>query len=164
MIYQSKLRITFTLIKTSSFSGLLIKQKIIDSHRIVKYQALSDIFEEREISKFYKKIHREVALPISEEYIENNNFVSNVNYRLKSIKIFNEKFSLFVMDILSWISIFLIGIVGVIIAKIFEFKDPWLLCIVIIMAIISIIKNMFCMKTVIDKNEELIRSEYEDWK
>ncbi|RIN30143.1 hypothetical protein BU063_11090, partial [Staphylococcus succinus] len=49
----------------------------------------------------------------------------------------------------------LISIVGVIIAQIFEFKDPWILCVVIIMPIISIIKNMFCMKIVIDKNEEL---------
>ncbi|PTJ84245.1 hypothetical protein BU055_05385 [Staphylococcus succinus] len=76
IIYQSKLRITFTLIKNLSFSGLFIRQKTKESHRIIKYQALVDIFEEREISKFYKKIHREIALQIAEEYIENNHFVS----------------------------------------------------------------------------------------
>lgn len=62
--------------KKFKFSGLFIKQKTKESHRIIKYQALVDIFKEREISKFYKKIHREIALPIAEEYIENNHFVS----------------------------------------------------------------------------------------
>ncbi|KYH13871.1 hypothetical protein A0131_03500 [Staphylococcus kloosii] len=164
MIYQSKLRIAFTLIKTSNFSGLLIKQKIIDSHRIIKYQDLIDIFEEREISKFYKKIYREIAIPIDEEYIENNNFVSNVIYRMKNIKKFKGRISLLVIEIISWTLIFLVGVLGVIIALIFELKEPWILSIVSAMVIISMIKNMLCMKTVIDTNEELIRNEYENWK
>ncbi|VDZ21356.1 hypothetical protein [Staphylococcus saprophyticus] len=164
IFYQSKLRIAFTLIKTSNLSGILIKQKTTESHRIIKYQSLNDISEEKEISEFYKKIYREIALPITEEYIENNYFVSNIICRLKSIKKPEGKISFLVIEIISWLSIFLIGIVGVIIAQIFELKDPWILSIVIVMVIISMAKNMFCMKTVIDKNEELMRNEYENWK
>ncbi|MGW7862809.1 hypothetical protein [Staphylococcus xylosus] len=163
ILYQSKLRIAFTLIKTSNLSGLLIKQKATKSHRLIKYQTLIDISEEKEVSKFYKKIYREIALPIDEEYIENNYFVSNVIYRLKNIKNFKGKISFYAIEIIRWVSILLIGISGIIIAQIFELKGPWILSIVIVMVIVSMAKNMFCMKTVIDKNGELIRSEYENW-
>lgn len=69
MLYQSKLRIGFTLMKVSNISGLLIKQKIIDSQRVFKYQILDDSLEEKNIIKFYRKKYREIGVLLQSKKI-----------------------------------------------------------------------------------------------
>ncbi|WP_133170379.1 hypothetical protein, partial [Staphylococcus cohnii] len=145
-MYQSKLRIAFTLMKISNISGLLIKQKIVDSQRIVKYQILADNLEEKDIVQFYRKKYREIGMSVTEEYIENNYFVSDSIYRLKNISVFNKKISLLVIDAVRWFLILLIGIVGLIIMPKFELNNAWIFGFLILMAIITMIKNIVCMK------------------
>src|SRR5699024_8947617 len=82
MLYQSKLRIGFTLMKVSNISGLLIKQKIIDSQRVLKYQILDDSLEEKNIIKFYRKKYIEIGISINENYIENNYIIFDIIYHL----------------------------------------------------------------------------------
>ncbi|MGY3479723.1 hypothetical protein [Staphylococcus cohnii] len=163
MLYQSKLRIAFTLMKISNISGLLIKQKIVDSQRIVKYQILADNLEEKDIVQFYRKKYREIGMSVTEEYIENNYFVSDSIYRLKNISVFNKRISLLVIDAVRWFLILLIGIVGLIIMPKFELNNAWIFGFLILMAIITMIKNIVCMKAVNISNEKLMKEEYKKW-
>ncbi|WIL69773.1 hypothetical protein [Staphylococcus cohnii] len=163
MIYQSKLRMTFTLISASNVTGLLIKQKTTDSFRIIKYQVLNDKEKEKDINKFHRKIYREIGLSLVEEYIEENFFISNVIYRLKSIKIFDGKFSLFAIGFLRWLLVLFIGISGFIILSFFNLNYIWTFMILFLIAVISMIKNIVCMKAVISNNEKLIKREYEKY-
>ena len=163
MLYQSKLRIGFTLMKVSNISGLLIKQKIIDSQRVLKYQILDDSLEEKNIIKFYRKKYREIGIPITEEYIENNYFISDSIYRLKNISVFNKKISLLVIDVVRWFLTLLIGIVGLIIMPIFELNSAWIFGFLILMAVITMIKNIGCMKAINISNEKLLNEEYKNW-
>src|SRR5699024_3093625 len=163
MLYQSKLRIGFTLMKVSNISGLLIKQKIIDSQRVLKYQILDDSLRRKNIIKFYRKKYREIGIPITEEYIENNYFISDGVYRLKNISVFNKKISLLVIDVVRWFLTLLIGIVGPIIMLIFELNSAWIFCLFIFMTDIIMINNIRCMKTINISNEKLLYEEYKNW-
>lgn len=163
ILYQSKLRINFTLMKVSNISGLLIKQKIIDSKRIIKYQILEDNLEEKDIIKFYRKKYREIGIEITEVYIENNYFVSDTIYRMKNIRGFNKKISLLVIEIVRWLLILLIGIAGLIIKPMFELNSDWIFGFLILIAIITMIKNIGCMKAININNEKLLNEEYKNW-
>lgn len=162
MVFQMQIRISFSLFKVDNISGLLLKQKLTESHRILQYQALDDVLEENEISKFYKKINREKGVPITEEYKEYNYFVSDVFLRLKNIRTMKDKLSLLCIIILRWILIIFVVIVGLIKAPIFVDKNIWVFITLLLIALITIIKNFFCIKEVYKHNEELIRKEYEN--
>ncbi|MGW7931330.1 hypothetical protein ACWEWU_06715 [Staphylococcus xylosus] len=97
LVFEMKIRISFSLFKVGNISGLLLKQKVTESHRILQYQELDDIVEENKVSKFYKKINRERGFPVTEEYKEHNYFVSDVIFRLRNIRIMKKKYHFYLL-------------------------------------------------------------------
>ncbi|MGP0637593.1 hypothetical protein ACTRV7_03805 [Staphylococcus xylosus] len=162
LVFEMKIRISFSLFKVGNISGLLLKQKVTESHRILQYQELDDIVEENKVSKFYKKINRERGFPVTEEYKEHNYFVSDVIFRLRNIRIMKKKISLLSFVILRWVLIIFVGIIGLIKVPGFIDKNIWVFSNLFIIAFITIFKNFICIKEVYKHNEELIRKEYEN--
>lgn len=162
MVFEMKIRISFCLFKIGNISGLLLKQKVIESHRILQYQVLDDIVEENKVGKFYKKINRERGFPVNEEYKEHNYFVSDVVFRLRNIRVMKKKLSLLSFVILRWVLIIFVGIIALIKVPDFIDKNIWVFSNLFIMAFITIFKNFICIKEVYKHNEELIRTEYEN--
>ena len=87
----------------------------------------------------------------------------NCIYRLKNISVFNKKISLLVIDVVRWFLTLLIGIVGLIIMPIFELNSAWIFGFLILMAVITMIKNIRCMKAINISNEKLLYEEYKNW-
>lgn len=161
LVFEMKIRISFSLFKVGNISGLLLKQKVTESHRILQYQELGDIVEENKVRKFYKKINRERGFPITEEYKEHNYFVSHVIFRLRNIRVM-KKLSLLSFVILRWVLIIFVGIIGLIKAPGFIDKNIWVFSNLLIIAFITIFKNFICIKEVYKHNEKLIKKEYEN--
>ena len=76
---------------------------------------------------------------------------------------FNKKISLLVIDVVRWFLTLLIGIVGLIIMPIFELNSAWIFGFLILMAVITMIKNIGCMKAINISNEKLLNEEYKNW-
>lgn len=76
---------------------------------------------------------------------------------------FNKKISLLVIDVVRWFLTLLIGIVGPIIMPIFELNSAWIFGFLILMAVITMIKNIRCMKAINISNEKLLYEEYKNW-
>lgn len=159
MFFEMKIRLSFSLFKIDDISGLLLKQKVTESFRKVQYQVLDDKIEESKITKFYKKINREIGYPITEEYKEHNYFVSDVVNRLKNIRIIKGKFSLLFIVLLKWGLIISIGLIGL--YKVPNYNNFWVCSILFVIAFITIMKNIICSVDINNHNEELIREEYE---
>lgn len=163
MVFEMKIRISFSLFKVGNISGLLLKQKITESYRKLQYQVLDDKLEEKKVRKFYKKINREIAFSVTEEYKEHNYFVSDVIYRLRNIRIIKGKFPLLFIVILRWGLIIFVGVIGLFKVPNFIDKNIWVFSILIVIGFITILKNFICAKEIHKHNEELIRKEYENF-
>lgn len=163
MVFEMKIRVSFSLFKIGNISGLLLKQKVTESYRKLQYQVLDDKLEEKKVRKFYKKINREIAFSVTEEYKEHNYFVSDVIYRLRNIRIIKGKFSLLFIVILRWGLIIFVGVIGLFKVPNFIDKNIWVFSILIVIGFITILKNFICAKEIYKHNEELIRKEYENF-
>lgn len=152
IFFEMKIRLSFSFFKVGNISGLLLKKKVTESHRIIQYQVLDDRLEENKLSKFYKKINRESGFSVNKDYKEHNYFVSDVILRLRNIRIMKNKLSLLSVVILRWVLIIIVGLIGLTKGPDFIDDKIWVFSNLFIIALITIFKN----------NEELIRKEYEN--
>ncbi|MCO4356336.1 hypothetical protein MTQ96_00600 [Staphylococcus agnetis] len=141
IIYQINLRITFTLIRTDNLSGVLIKQKTTDTHRLIKYQDLKDIFDEKEIQIFNRRIHREKSLTLNTEYKEYNYCITNATNRKKYLKVVKAKITLNLLENVTWALIILVGFVGIFLGWYCNIKEFWLCIFSVLLPILNFIKN-----------------------
>lgn len=160
IIYQINLRITFTLIRTDNLSGVLIKQKTTDTHRLIKYQDLKDIFDEKEIQIFNRRIHREKSLTLNTEYKEYNYCITNATNRKKYLKVVKAKITLNLLENVTWALIILVGFVGIFLGWYCNIKEFWLCIFSVLLPILNFIKNAISIYEIRKDNEKLIINEY----